>query len=136
MAGRWRRGTTTRTLGTLVVAGAVALAAGPAGAAQAPHVGSVVPRDGATGVARDAAVTASLVLPNDVGVDRDTMNVHSVRLYRVGDDDPLPASVNTTAAGDSVTLTPLSYLDPHTRYRFEVTADLTDGSGAGFSRTR
>jgi glucose/arabinose dehydrogenase len=97
-----------------------------------PSVRRTDPRDGAQHVDPGADIVAYVNLPNaGIANDRVVLN-QSVRLYRVGDSATIPASVNTTAGGDAIVLTPLSYLLPHTQYRFEVTPNLKDDLGSTF----
>lgn len=70
------------------------------------------------------------VLPNSLHIEArlnagqainpETVDVTTVRLYRTDNQQPVPAQVNTSAAGDVVTLTPLNMLESNTRYTFEM----------------
>ncbi|MEA2710871.1 MAG: large repetitive protein [Phycisphaerales bacterium] len=53
-------------------------------------------------------------------IDPATVDVSTIKLYRTKDKQPVPAQVNTSAAGDVITLTPLGMLEPNTQYTFEV----------------
>ena len=53
-------------------------------------------------------------------IDPETVDLTTVKLYRTKDKRDVPAQVNTSAAGDVLTLTPLDMLDPNTQYTFEV----------------
>ncbi|HEV7805344.1 MAG TPA: Ig-like domain-containing protein [Solirubrobacteraceae bacterium] len=102
-------------------------------AAQRPSVTSVSPGDGATGVARDAAVSAEVRLPNvGAGVDPATLSASTVRLLRNRDGAVVPANRNTTGGGDAIILQPTSLLEASTTYRVEITSGVKDVSGAAF----
>jgi glucose/arabinose dehydrogenase len=70
------------------------------------------------------------VLPNSLHIEArlnpgqainpETVDTVTVKLYRTEDKKPVPAQVNTSAAGDVITLTPLNMLEPSTQYTFEV----------------
>src|SRR4051812_19602319 len=61
-------------------------------------------------------------------INPDTVDPLTVKLYRTADKKNVPAQVNTSAAGDVITLTPLEMLEPKTKYTFEVLGvkDVTD----------
>jgi glucose/arabinose dehydrogenase len=61
-------------------------------------------------------------------INPDSVDTVTVKLYRTGDKKDIPAQVNTSAAGDVITLTPLEMLAPNTQYTFEVNGvkDVTD----------
>jgi|GEM_PF-1717216 len=96
-----------------------------------PYVTGATPSDGATGVLRNTSITANVFVPGG-GIRGSTITNDSVRLLRASDNSRIPATVNTTGGGDAITLQPSDYLDPNTRYIFQVTSDVQDGSGRGF----
>jgi hypothetical protein len=105
----------------------------PSDGPQSPSIRSVAPADGATGVATTAFVSADLVLPNVGGeVDVSTMTSATVFLKRVSDQAAVPATLNTSGGGDVIVLQPSAQLDPQTAYRFTVTNQLKDLTGAAF----
>src|SRR4051794_24299641 len=53
-------------------------------------------------------------------LDPHTVDTQTVKLYRSSDQKPVPAQVNTSAAGDDIVLTPIQPLEPSTQYTFEV----------------
>ena len=67
-------------------------------------------------------------LNNGQAVNPDTVTAATVKLYRAADNRDIPAQVNTSAAGDVITLTPLQMLESNTKYTFEVDGvkDVTD----------
>lgn len=104
-----------------------------AGAGNRPYVTIVTPSNRATGVARNAFVSAEVRLPNvGFGVNQDTLNAATVKLIRVSDNVQIPANANTSGGGDVVVVQPTVLLDPNTQYRFELTEGVKDLSGAAF----
>ncbi|HEX8916632.1 MAG TPA: Ig-like domain-containing protein [Humisphaera sp.] len=98
-----------------------------------PTVAAVRPVSDGNLVPCDAFFAADVTLPNGGHVvDPATVNGGSVRLTRKGDPTPIPARVNTSAAGDALVLTPDRPLEPNTTYRFSVLPALKDTSGAAF----
>jgi hypothetical protein len=99
-----------------------------------PAVTSVSPSSGATGVFRDAPVTAEVTLPNlGAGIDEATLNSTTVRLTRTSDNTQVAAHVNTSGGGDVIVLQPSVVLEANTQYRFDVTSGLKDVTGAAFA---
>jgi hypothetical protein len=102
--------------------------------AASPAVSSVSPSNGATGVFRDAAVTAEVTLPNlGAGIDETSLNSTTVRLTRMSDNTQVAAHVNTSGGGDVIVLQPSVVLDANARYEFDVTSGLKDVTGAAFA---
>ena len=102
-------------------------------AAARPSVGELRPGKEDAVIPVDAFFAADVVLPNkDASVDPATLTGGSVRLIRRGESTPIAARVNTSAAGDSIVLTPDAPLEPNSYYRFEVLPALKDTSGAPF----
>jgi glucose/arabinose dehydrogenase len=98
-----------------------------------PEVTATNPADGATGVARDAAVTAEVHMPNaGAGIDPATLTASSVRIVRDSDNTAVSAQRNTTGGGDAIVVKPTALLAASTKYRFEVLATLRDTSGTAF----
>lgn len=94
-----------------------------------PAVTSLIPADGATGVALDTAMTAALTLPNGV-VDAATFNDSSIALTAEPSGAVVP--VERSATGTTLTVQPTALLAGGTTYKFSVTAGLKDTSGAPF----
>src|SRR4051812_22460722 len=104
-------------------------------AVQQPSVRATNPVGGSTGFDVNGFVVAYVNLPNVAGVTDDpTALATNVRLYRAGDPtrQPISSRVNTTGGGDAIILTPLEPLAGNTEYQFEVSAGLTDQTGATF----
>jgi N-acetylneuraminic acid mutarotase len=97
-----------------------------------PSVTGTVPIDGATNVKRDVAVVADLSFPNGGGIDGQSLDTNSVRLYRSSNGAAVPGTVNTSGGNDSLVYQPSVLLDDNTQYVFEVTEALKDESGAAF----
>jgi fibronectin type 3 domain-containing protein len=98
-----------------------------------PYVTATRPANGEIGVSRDRFVAADVYLPTPgAGIDNNTLNSTSVKLYRTSDKLAVGAVLNTSGGGDAIVLTPTVRLDANTTYTFEVTAGLKDTSGATF----
>ena len=104
----------------------------PADAAPRPSVRSVSPVNGATGVNPTSFVSADINLPNVGGIDEATLTSANVFLARVSDGALVPAALNTSGGADVIVLQPSSQLAAQTQYRFTVTDNLRDISGARF----
>jgi glucose/arabinose dehydrogenase len=76
------------------------------------------PADGERDVLPNAFV--SVDLNSNEAIDPDSIDNSTVALYREPGHELVAARVNTSAAGDSVVLTPLEMLAPKTRYVFEI----------------
>ena len=101
--------------------------------ANRPSVTGVTPVNGATGVAVDSGVAATVNLPNvGQGVDPATLTSSTVKLTRLSDGVQIPANTNTSGGGDVIVLQPASPLSINTSYRFDVTDGVKDLSGAAF----
>src|SRR5687767_8707725 len=98
-----------------------------------PTVTSTTPGNGATGVPRDAFVSANVSVLGGTGIDKSTLSAHTVRLYRTSDGAVVPASLNTSAGGDVLVLGPSEPLEPNTQYTFEVTSELRVLTGDTFA---
>ncbi|HYO08062.1 MAG TPA: Ig-like domain-containing protein [Tepidisphaeraceae bacterium] len=125
---------------THVVIGLLALAGGGFWLVQAMRHGAFVadpsgltyvvashPADGEKDVLPNIYVSANLNPGHSL--DPETVDNNTVRLFRTIDQQLVPARVNTSAAGDNITLTPLEMLQPNTRYSFDVRG-VKDSSGA------
>ena len=122
-----RLGKLTVFLCLLLALSACDLTGGPTNPTpERPTVMRTLPSDGATNVARNETVVASLNLPNSE-LDRETLTVNTVRLVR-GDGVQVPANVTATA-DKTITLAPLGLLDANAQYRFEVTSGVKDLEG-------
>lgn len=98
-----------------------------------PSVAVTRPGVATTAVDLLAFVSADVLLPNPGhGVDSATLSSTTVYLELTVTGERVPAAVNTSAAGDSIVLTPASPLSPLTRYRFVVTEAVKDTAGAPF----
>jgi hypothetical protein len=118
-----------------VLAAAAGLALGAADApADGPSIASVQPRDHAVGILRDAAVVAAVqfAVPGD-GIDTTTLTSSNVLLVEKDTGIPIPANLNSDAAGGTISLQPTSPLASDTKYEFEVTAGLKTESGQSFA---
>ena len=120
------------------------------GGVQTPRVVSVIPADGAMGVAVNTSISANdLFLPNldaigNAGVDNTTISINTVKLIKVENGNEVSATVNGTAGGDAINLVPSAPLEANTQYRFEIngvldlvgesfeafTSSFTTGSGS------
>ena len=99
--------------------------------AATPTVNTVTPAQGATGVALNAPITATVNLPNG-GLDPNTVIGANVMLYPVNNPfngGDVPAIVNTTGGGDAIILTMTVNLQPSTQYVFSVSAGVADIHG-------
>ena len=91
------------------------------------------PAHSASAVDVDTFVSIDVRLPNTGhGVDPATLTADSVMLRRLHDGTIVAAAVNTSAAGDSIVLTPHAALSPLSRYRLTVTDRVRDTAGAAF----
>src|SRR5690349_12452110 len=94
----------------------------------APSVTTIQPGNGASGIPRDAAVTADFFFPNGA-LNGNTVTTGTVVLYRTSDHAAVPAVVNTTGGNDAVILQPSVLLDANTNYTFQVTPGVQDLTG-------
>lgn len=102
------------------------------GASVRPSVRTPHPANLATGVdPATTSVVSDLRLPNG-GVEGASLTAQSVRLTRVSDGAVIPSGAATSGGSDTINLSPTEPLDPNTLYRFELTADATDITGAHF----
>ena len=98
-----------------------------------PSVTDTNPAAGATGVRRDVFIDANVRLPTaGKGIDVNTLTAGTVKLVRASDGAQVPANINTSGGGDSITLTPTVLLAENTAYTFVVTDGLRDTAGAAF----
>jgi fibronectin type 3 domain-containing protein len=101
-----------------------------------PTINTVTPAPGATAIALNVDITATLNLPNG-GVDPNTVIPSNVYLYQTAfpnnNSKFVPASVKTTGGGDALLLSPLADLLPSTSYTFVVTAGVKDINGDAFT---
>lgn len=111
-----------------VAAAATAASTAAATASAHPSVTVVSPANGATGVARDSAVTADLFLPNSA-LNYGSVTNGTVLLYRTDDHSVVPAVVNTTGGDDAIILQPSVLLDANTSYTFSVSDSVRDTTG-------
>ena len=93
----------------------------------APSVTSVTPADGATGVAVETAITATLNLPNGT-INAATLTESTVTLTDEASGEAVPAE--RTVAGTALTVQPIRPLAADTTYLFGVTSALEDTTGA------
>ncbi|WP_347158976.1 Ig-like domain-containing protein [Pontibacter chitinilyticus] len=95
-----------------------------------PYVSAVRPANDASEVALDKSVSVDLEFPSGKSIDGSTVNSTNVRLYEVIGVFKKPVSgtaVNTTAAGDAITLS--ASLALNTTYQFEITDQVKDLNG-------
>ena len=106
---------------------------GPRPFAQRPSVTATRPEAYDGSVALDAFVAADVALPNaGCVIDAKTVNSGTVKLFRSADRAEIPATVNTSGAGDAVVLRPVEPLEPNTQYTFEINSGVRDTAGAAF----
>ncbi|HEX4795357.1 MAG TPA: Ig-like domain-containing protein, partial [Humisphaera sp.] len=99
-----------------------------------PTVMASRPADRDINVLPDAFVAVDIHLPNaGKVVDATTLSDQTVRLYRNGDHQIIPAIVITSGGGDDIVLRPANTLDLNTQYTFEVTPNVKDTSGRAFA---
>jgi len=96
--------------------------------AGSPTVTTIQPVNGATGIARDSAITADFFFPNGA-MNGTTVTAGTVLLYRTADHAAVSAVVNTTGGNDAVILQPSVLLDPNTNYTFQITPGVQDSTG-------
>ncbi|MGB7156561.1 MAG: choice-of-anchor D domain-containing protein, partial [Tepidisphaeraceae bacterium] len=100
---------------------------------QQPSITASDPADGQTNVPRDAAVRNSVNLPTPgAGVDDNTLNANTVKLFRTSDGQLVPGDIDTSGGGDTINFAPTVLLDPNTNYTFQITSGVKDTSGASF----
>ncbi|MHA6249030.1 malectin domain-containing carbohydrate-binding protein [Pontibacter sp. CAU 1760] len=95
-----------------------------------PYVTAVRPADGATNVALDKSVSVDLMFPSGASLDGNTVNTNTVKLHTVSGSiktEVTGTSVNSTAAGDAITLT--ASLAAGTTYEFSISAQVKDLNG-------
>ncbi|MCJ8164236.1 Ig-like domain-containing protein [Pontibacter sp. E15-1] len=95
-----------------------------------PYVTAVRPADGATNVPLDQSVAVDLAFPSGKSIDGATVNTSTVKLFRVtstGLSQVSGTAVNTTAAGDAITLS--ATLAVSTTYEFQITDQVKDLNG-------
>ncbi|WP_345162256.1 Ig-like domain-containing protein [Pontibacter saemangeumensis] len=100
-----------------------------------PYVSAVRPANGAVDVPLDMSVSVDIVFPGNNSIDGSTVSPASVRLYEVtGTQKKLVSgtAVNTSAAGDAVTLS--ASLTLSTLYEFEITDKVKDLDGNALKR--
>ncbi|CAH1001345.1 hypothetical protein LEM8419_02246 [Neolewinella maritima] len=122
----------------------VSLAAATHGAADfwqtggTPSVKGSIPANGAQNVSLTTSISANdLFLPNGkdgiFGVDNNTVNSRTVKLFEVATGNEIPSAANGTGGGDAINLTPTIPLQVNTSYRFVVDG-VKDLTGATFER--
>ena len=84
-----------------------------------------------TDVLRNTYISADVNLPNS-GINSRTLTATTVKLIDTSTNTPVNATLNTSAAGDVIVLTPQGSLKSKTKYIFEVTNGLKDTNGASF----
>ncbi|MFT2011394.1 malectin domain-containing carbohydrate-binding protein [Pontibacter sp. 13R65] len=95
-----------------------------------PYITAVRPANGATGVALDQSISVDLAFPSGASLDGATISPNTVKLYSVSNGNRTEVSgtaVNTTAAGDAITLT--ATLNLNTTYEFRVSDQVKDLNG-------
>lgn len=100
-----------------------------------PYVSAVRPADGAMDVPLDMSVSVDLMFPGGSSIDGSTVSPATVKLYEVkGAEKKLVSgtAVNTSAAGDAVTLS--ASLALGTKYEFEITDKVKDLDGNALMR--
>src|SRR5256885_8691999 len=74
------------------------------------------PADGERDVLPNAFIAAYLNPGH--AIDPDSLGPQTVQLYRTADRKLIPAQINTSGGNDDIVLTPMSLLEPGTRYTF------------------
>jgi hypothetical protein len=98
-----------------------------------PFVNSVTPKNKATSIRRDAGVVAAVTFATaGDGIDASTLTAANVNLTVKATGALVPASLNSDAAGATISLQPSEPLAANTKYVFTVTAGLTTTSGQSF----
>ncbi|PSR54646.1 hypothetical protein AHMF7605_14580 [Adhaeribacter arboris] len=96
-----------------------------------PYVTAVRPANGATNVALDQSVSVDLRYPGGNYIRTTTVNTSTVKLYSVSSSGAKTlvtgTAVNSTAAGDAVTLS--ASLKLATTYEFQITDGVKDDNG-------
>lgn len=87
--------------------------------------------DNETDVPRNTFISADVNLPNS-GINSRTLSATTVKLIDTSTNTPVSATLNTSAAGDVIVLTPKGSLKAKTKYTFEVTNGLKDSNGTVF----
>lgn len=102
--------------------------------AQQPSVRGSMPRDGATGLIRNAFISVRLdFVEKKTGIDPETLNDSTVRLFPAGQPDSLvKAFLNFSNPLSNLTLEPIELLEPNQDYIFEINAGLQDEEGRSF----
>lgn len=93
-----------------------------------PYIITLDIEDGATNVNVNTSIATSAINSND-GIKNTTLTSENVRLIENGTGALVPASINGSAAGDVIVLSPQVSLKPDTKYRYEVNEGVTDESG-------
>ncbi|RDC63122.1 Ig-like domain-containing protein [Adhaeribacter pallidiroseus] len=95
-----------------------------------PYVTAVRPTNGSTNVDLDQSISVDLKYPGGNYINTNTVNTNTVRLYKVYSTSKSlvgGTAVNSTAAGDAVTLS--ATLSPNTNYEFQITDGVKDDNG-------
>ena len=95
-----------------------------------PYVTAVRPANGTTNVSLDQSISVDLKYPGGNYINTSTVNPSTVRLYKVYSTGKVlvnGTAVNSTAAGDAVTLS--ATLVASTNYEFQITDGVKDDNG-------
>jgi hypothetical protein len=95
-----------------------------------PYVTAVRPTNGTTNVPLDQSISVDLKYPGGNFINTSTVNTNTVKLFKVystGNVQVTGTAVNSTAAGDAVTLS--AKLSPNTNYMFQITSGVKDDNG-------
>ncbi|WP_161889490.1 Ig-like domain-containing protein [Pontibacter russatus] len=95
-----------------------------------PYVAAVRPANGATNVPLDQSMSVDLAFPSGKSLDVSTANTATVKLFAVtgsGLSQVSGTAVNTTAAGDAITLS--AALNASTTYEFQISDQVKDLNG-------
>jgi PKD repeat protein len=98
---------------------------------QRPSVSTVVPANNATGVLRNTSVSITVNVPNG-GIRSASITNQTVKLYATATGVQVDATLNTSGGGDTISLQPVSPLEPNTQYTFEVTNGVLDAQDQSF----
>ncbi|MCJ8164146.1 InlB B-repeat-containing protein [Pontibacter sp. E15-1] len=95
-----------------------------------PYVTAVRPEDNEISVSLSQSVSVDVTYPSGKSLDGNTVNPTTVKLYRIEGTQRTELSgtaVNSTAAGDAITLS--AALALNTTYEFSITDQVKDGNG-------
>ncbi|HEY0007945.1 MAG TPA: Ig-like domain-containing protein, partial [Tepidisphaeraceae bacterium] len=96
-----------------------------------PKVTNTRPAADESAVSPVTGIAADITLPSGAGVDPATLET-GISLIRMRDGAVIPSHKNTSGSGDMLMLKPTEQLETGTQYKFVVSQNLKDASGASF----